>query len=62
VCSNIPGKQTAVPHGKVKKGTMCVAKPKPHVRAAKKKKVKTKAANSCRINGRLVSPCVRGKG
>jgi len=41
---------------------MCVAKKKPVVKAAKKKKVKTKAANSCRINGRLVSPCVRGKG
>jgi len=62
VCSNVPGRQTAVPKGKVKKGSMCVAKKKPVVKAAKKKKVKVKAAGSCRLNGRLVSPCVRGKG
>ena len=59
VCSNLPGRQTTVPHGKVKKGGMCVAKKKPVVKAAKKK---VKKATSCRLNGRLVSPCVRGKG
>jgi hypothetical protein len=48
-----------VPHGKVKTGGKCVAKKKPVVKA--KKKVKKKPT-SCRINGRLVSPCVRGKG
>jgi hypothetical protein len=59
VCPNIPGNQAKVPPGKTKVHGKCIAKKKPVVKAKKKKKAKPKG---CMINGRLVYPCVRGKG
>jgi hypothetical protein len=57
VCPNLPGKQAKVPAGKIKLHGKCVQKRKQGVKAAKKKK-----PAGCVLNGRFVTPCVRGKG
>ena len=57
VCPNLAGAQSKVPKGMVKVAGKCAKK----IVVKKAKKVKKKP-KVCYLNGRPVSPCVRGKG